>query len=220
MRAIKAVVLTLALLATPLPAVAATLGVDIEGQGSTFTNPPFTIGWAFDVTTPVRATALGLWDEGGNGLNAAHDVALWTGGGALLAQTSVPADLGADLKVASAVSAGQWLFETISPVTLDPGHYVIGSVSDGDEFRSIQSSITLNPALANFDSGKFEVGDTLQFPDLDEADFGVFDEFSLFGPNLLVEPIPVTPVPVPAPLALVGLGLIGFGARWALRTRG
>ena len=211
---------TFALLAAPLPAAAATLGVDITTNGLAETSATsFTLGWAVDVITPVRVTALGVWDEGSNGLQQSHAVGLWTGSGTLLASTTVPAGSGADSAVPSALGAGQWLFEDISDVVLQVGHYVLGSVSTGDEFRAFQGGIILDDALANLDSGKFAVGGNLQFPNLDEADFGIADEFSLFGPDFLLEPV-TTPAPLPASLALFGLGLLAFGARWAIRKLG
>jgi hypothetical protein len=197
------------LAAAPLTATAASLGVDIteNGNGIPFTNPEFTIGWAFDVTTSVNVTALGVWDEASNGLNEAHDVGLWAADATLLASTTVPAGLAADSAVASAVGLGQWLFEDIPALTLAPGHYLIGSVAGNDDFRTFEESIALNPALANLDSGKFAVGAVLQFPALDETAQNPSD-FSLFGPNLLIE---AERVPAPATLLLLGLGLLGLG---------
>ena len=217
MRGFRGALLAVALLATPLPAVAAaTLGLDISGNGVAGVDAtPFTIGWAVDVTTPVRVTALGVWDEDSNGLLASHAVGLWTGAGTLLASTTVPAGTGADSAVPSSSGAGQWLFEDIAEVVLPAGHFVLGSTSAGDEFRAFQDGIILDPALANFVPGQFEVGANLQFPDLVTTERGI----SFFGPSFLLEPVVIS-VPLPASLALLGLGLLGFGARCVIRKRG
>lgn len=217
MRGFRGAVLAMALLATAPPALAASLGVDITGAGIAGQNPvAFTIGWGVDVVTPVRVTALGIWDEGSNGLLVTHEVGLWNGSGTLLASTTVPAGTAADNAVPSVQGNGQWLFEDIADIILPVGHFVLGSTSTGDDFRANQAGFILDPALANFDPAQFAVGANLQFPDLDaEGQLGI----SLFGPNFLLEPV-VKPVPLPASLALLGLGLLGFAARRVIRKRG
>ena len=218
MRGFRGAVLVMALLATPLPALAASLAIDINGDGvaGVDVNNSFTIGWAVEVKTPVRVTALGVWDEGSNGLEISTPVGLWTAAGALLASTTVPAGSGADIAVPSVLGAGQWLFEDIADVDLAPGFYVLGSVSitNVTVFRALQEDVILDPALANFDSARFHVGSSLEFPDLD-ASPGSDNGF--FGPNFLLEP--VRRAPLPDSLALLGLGLLGFGARRVIRKR-
>jgi PEP-CTERM motif len=212
-RAVVAAALVLAL--TPLPAAAASLAIDIAGDGVAGVNPfSFTLGWAVEVKAPVRVTALGVWDEGSNGLEVNTPVGLWTATGTLLATTTVSAS-GADIAVPSVLAAGRWLFEDIADVVLPAGQYVLGSVSFADQtvFRAFQDDVILDPALEDFDSAKFAVGSTLQFPGFDgspELDNG------LFGPNFLLEPI-TAPAPLPTSLALLGLGLLGLGARLVIR---
>ena len=36
----------------------------------------FTVGWVFDVNATINVDALGIWDEGGNGLIHTHQVGL------------------------------------------------------------------------------------------------------------------------------------------------
>src|SRR4030095_14113137 len=220
MRSFRGAVLAMALFATPMPALAATLGLDItvDGAAGIDVQNSFTIGWAVDVTTPVRVTALGVWDEFSEGLEVSAPVGLWTGTGTLLASTTVPAGSGADIAVPSVLGAGQWLFEDIPDVVLPVGHYVLGLATVADEtvFRAFQDGIILDPALANFDSAKFAVGSSLQFPDLDGSP-GL--DIGLFGPDFLLEPV-TAPAPLPASLALFGLGLLGCGARGGIRKLG
>lgn len=191
------------------------LGVDIVTNGPNgfaLTNPPFTIGWSFDATQTLTVTALGVWDEGANGLVEGHDVGLWKSDGTLLATTTVTN--ASPIAEASVSGFGRWLFEPLAnAVNLSVGSYVIGSVSGNDDFRTFQGSIALGPGVANFDSGKFNFGGTLAFPTQDEA-----SDLSLFGPNFRFDT--VQPVPEPASLTLLGLGGLALaGRRWRNRGR-
>lgn len=207
---VAAFVLTL----TPLPAAAASLGLDITGGPEGGIDPvnSFTVGWGVTVVTPVRLTALGVWDEDSNGLLVSHGVGLWTAGGTLIASTTVPAGSAADIAVASTSGAGRWLFDDIADVVLQAGTYVLGSTSFGDDFRADQNGVILDPNLTSFDAGRFHFGANLEFPEQDTDLRGI----SFFGPNFLLEPVPVTPTPLPASLALVGLGLLGWRVRRAI----
>jgi hypothetical protein len=52
----------------------------------------FVIGNQFTVgAADVSINALGVWDQGGNGLVLSHDVGLWNSAGALVASATVPA---------------------------------------------------------------------------------------------------------------------------------
>ena len=181
---------------------AALIGVDIVSGGFANTNASFTIGWGFDVTSSVSVTHLGFWDEGGDGLVEAHDVGLWASDGTLLAQTIV--SNASTTTIASASGFGDWIFETLSgPIILDAGSYIVAGVSGADPFRTFVDSISVDPLLTNFGSGKFERGGTLAFPTSVED-----SEFSLFGANILIDD--TISVPAPTSILLLGLGIAGL----------
>jgi hypothetical protein len=189
------------------PALAGPIALDFTG-GTAFVcaaaqAPGCVAGWDFHVSAPISVEAIGVWDEDRPGLAESHAVALWTSAGGLLASTSVT---NASAPVGSSSPNGRWLFESIAPVTLGVGDYVLGALyspnDSGDPSRALANAITI-PQIT---FGQARLGGptaTLDFPTLLRPAFN--DGF--FGPNLQVAavPEPVTLLLLPAGIGLLAL---------------
>ena len=108
------------------------MGVDLLSGGSPapFAQPPRTGGWQFTLSTSQAVTALGFWDEGGDGLSLSHQVGLWTDAGALLGSIVVD---NSGTTVVSAHPGGNWIFATLgAAIPLGPGTYRVAGVLDTD----------------------------------------------------------------------------------------
>ena len=173
--------------AVDVPAVRSTDGSSANWRNTIGANQSATAGWAFRVgPTAVQVRALGLYDAT-DGLRDSHPIGLWSAGGSLLAQATLPAGTASQ-------RIGSYRYVAIAPVTLNPGQtYVIGAyfgpVADqcgsacgdvmlyaGDEtydmrISFVQSRQTLSVAGAG----------TLAYPGV----FAGVDE-GFFGPNFLL----------------------------------
>jgi len=99
--------------------VAITLGQ--FGGYSSSSSVSETIGWHFQVNTNIVVTQLGLWDQGGNGLNFPHRIGLWGNSQQLLSSVMIFAG-------SSATLINDFRYVPISSITLIPGNtYVIGA---------------------------------------------------------------------------------------------
>lgn len=78
---------------------------------------PINVGFEFTLSQTTTISALGVWDNLGDGLSASHDVGIWNLTGSLLASTTVAAGTGATLD-------NGFRFNDISPLTLVAGTYV------------------------------------------------------------------------------------------------
>jgi hypothetical protein len=162
-----------------------------------------TLGWSFTVNSTITIGSLGLWNEGSQALHSSHDVGLWTGTGSLLATTTITT---ASSPVPSNSGDGQWLFNTITPLTLNPGSYVIGAQyaqTDPDQIRALTTATTISQIT--FEHERDIGSSSLAFP---TNSFPSFDA-GIFGPNLLTTAVPE---PSSAIIAVFdAVGVIAYG---------
>lgn len=201
------IALTLACL--PGRAAAAPLALDLTGANSANNcnpqaNPGCTVGWAFQVNSPILVFSLGFFDLGPNGLADSHNVGLFNSGGTLLASTTVT---NGSTPVASAFGAGRWLMNDIAPIQLNPGTYTIGAFvlnQSPDLFLTLATPTTIPNITYLGGRAEFSVS-SLVFPTS-----GPFEGFepSIFGPTFTAQT-----VPEPTTLLLLGGGLVAVARR-------
>ncbi len=164
-----------------------------------------TQGWAFTANQPFTLNALGVFDFANDlsgptpdGLQLSKHISLWTSGGTLIAEATVPAGT-------SGTVVGTFRYTLTSPIAVPPGNYVIGAAygtvgNQGDPDEIVfTSTFATDPAITITD-GRYRLsGDG--FPDSS----GTVERF---GPNMLV-----TTVPEPNAGLLIGLGAVGFFSR-------
>lgn len=184
-------------LACTVPA-APVLAVDFTTSVGDFTNDNWSLGWQFDVNTPIVVTSLGFYDDQKNGLAASHDIGIWDPAGVLLVMGTVnPGD----------PLISWWRWTNVTPVTLAVGRgYQIGAVTGSENYTAEPGGFTSDPSITFVDGSYFDPpgGGVLAYPN--SSGGGVI---GWFGPNF------ATDVPEPATFLLVAplLGLLYFRRR-------
>jgi hypothetical protein len=171
-------------------------------SGGSVVNPnTFTVvGWIFKAEQNINVTALGMWDESGDGFAASGlDVGLWDVAGNLLASTSVNSG--------NTLTNG-FRFASIGATSLTAGtNYVIGGLTGpSDQYRA--TATVTNSAGASWLGARYVNGPSLAFPTNTFVNTAGW-----FGANFQYEQ--PAAAPVPATLALFGFGLLSLG--WSRR---
>jgi hypothetical protein len=170
-------------------AVTATRANDLvtdPGPGTpTISSGAMTLGYNFSTgSNAILVTALGIWDQGQDGLANAHTIGLWlNGGGPLIASVTVPAGTGAPL-------SGQFRFVDLATPIQITGVFIIGAsylASDADAYVSNRSGqqATWDSAIAGIGfAASSAPGTGFAYPDNDDG-LG-----SNVGPNLQFSVVP------------------------------
>lgn len=109
-----------------------------------------TLGWRFQLSTPITVMSLGVYDHERDGFAEPHEVGLWTEAGTLLTSGNLVVGASGNL-------VGDFRYIDVPDVTLPTGNYVIGARFIGqfvDPFSDFNSSLTTAPGItflgANF----------------------------------------------------------------------
>ena len=195
---------TAVLLATAAVSSATTIALDVVSNTQEFATGVFhNVGWEFSVNTPIVVDALGIFDVNPAGLSESHQVGLWNASGTLLASTTVTS---ASTLITSASTAGDWLFQSITPIVLAPGTYVTGGFfATSADVVMANATITTIPQISFVASRASSEGSFAK-----PGPYGLVEP-GVFGANIGIQS--VAAVPEPASMLLLGSGLTALAIR-------
>jgi Domain of unknown function (DUF4082) len=181
-----------------------------EATGSTGNNLNHTVGWQFNVTTPVTVTGLGWFDAGGNGLAVGHTVGIWDPSGGLLASVMIPDGTGAPLD-------GQFRTVDVTPFDLPAGDgYIIGGQNSTSNSERLAFDVAqmVDPRI-NFVGPTFDTAAGLNRPTTPAP----VATTGFYGPSFSVTPADATAMPEPRSVAIWTVLLIGGFAACVILKR-
>jgi hypothetical protein len=194
----------LALCSVPALAVPAVTGFESLGYQNTLSSANRTQGWIFTALNAVAVTHLGIWDQAGDGLVAAHPVGIWDASGGLLGTVTVQAGTASAI-AGSPTGGGSFRYEAVAPILLQSGAtYTIGALFDSNDiFDFYPDDVFTNAAVAYGEERYGDEGAGFVFPT------DTFGRWGLFGPNFQYV---VLAISEPAAAGLFAAGLAGLAA--------
>lgn len=191
------------------PSAIAAPAFSVSGTPTTLANPPFTLGYAFTLAKNFTLTAVGVFDEAGDGLLNSYDIGLFDSGGAVIASTNLGAGTSGTL-------VDGFRYVDLVPFALAAGDYRIGAVyTNNAGFDSLYFAGGANTITAisgvSYGGARFGSGAGLNDPTAAAGDGGYF------GPNFLLGS---AAVPEPATWAFMIVGFGGIGGVMRRRQRG
>ena len=183
------------------PTAEAGLILDVTSDTQVFAPGVFhNIGWQFTVNAPITVDGLGVFDVNAPGLAERHQVGLWDNGGTLLAQTTVHS---LSALTPSVSNAGDWLFEDIAPIVLQPGTYITSAF-----YPTSADSVIGNATIATTPQISF-----LASRASSEIVFAQAGVYGLVEPGVFAANLRFRDVPEPASLLVIGSGFAALGIR-------
>lgn len=153
-----------------------------SGTGATLDGPfaGYTLGWEFNVNSPITVTSVG-WFDSGAGLSASHPVGVFNSSGVLLASATVLASDPLVSSIAPQPGAGFRYHSLAAPLTLDVGTYRIGGFnppgSTDRDYNFVTSLSTVSEV--SYVHSYYAPSGSLVYP----STFGDREK-GYFGPNL------------------------------------
>ncbi len=174
--------------------------------------PQVGFGFAANPSGTAQVNQLGYFDQGGDGLAAAHQVGLYHYNGSayqLLATTTIPAGTGALLE-----NGFRWMpipTVTLTDTDQSNGWYALMATADTDTWSNNANSVVTN--FGNFGFGQLAYYTANPFPSVGgTTSFGFGADIQYVGPNMGYV---AAPEPSSALLMVFGVSLLG----WRFRKR-
>jgi len=183
-----AIIVVLSLNALAFASYAAVLTFN-EATGGSGANQNQSVGWQFNVLSPITVGDLEWYDPTRNGLSTQHMVGIWNSGGTLLTSALIPAGAVAGLD-------GMFRFVLVTPITLAVGNgYIVGgenfstntdrlACGSGGSCDGLLSQ-TLDPRLAFVNATFSDIGSGFVAP----TQFSVAHE-GFYGPSFSAAAVP------------------------------
>jgi hypothetical protein len=170
--------------------------VDFTSPTVDSTNNAWSLGFAFQVNSPISVDGLSFYDDAKNGLTQTHDVGLWTAAGTLIASTTVPDGTAAPLD-------GFFRVQSVTPFILPAGDYVVAAETGDENYTYDPTGFSTIPQVS-FLNDLYILSPTLAFPDSN-----IEGTIGYFGANVHVG----NEVPDAASsIMLLSMGLAGLAA--------
>lgn len=186
---------------------------DFRSAGAAFAPTRDTLGYAFTVSASTTVDGIGMLDFGGDGLDSAHQVALWDNSNPAVKLRSEILNPGTPTAGSdpSISGLGSYIYVDIAALVLNPGTtYVLGASflpanANKDAAVIGATGIVSDSGVATLTQGRLgpATGIDAVFPGLVR---GSADRY--FGPNLRIAMVTVSE---PLTLALLAAGMVGIG---------
>jgi hypothetical protein len=190
-------VLGLALVAASPASAQSAPAFTYTGGSTRFDDRPFTLGYSFTLSDATTIDALGYWAEGNL---TSHRVAIWDMSGTMLTSGTVTA---ADTLL------GNYRYDSIAPLLLGAGSYVIGGEFFSGNFPTNLTGVT-NAATYGWTQDRY-AGLGFTFPTSTSA--GGYGQNGIALVNFSIAQNAAVPEPATWAMMLIGFGGIGFSVR-------